>query len=59
MADYTDRLSDIVVQARFWSKAEVGRDSECWEWRGSKTVSGYGNFQIDRIHVRAHRLALS
>jgi hypothetical protein len=29
----------------------------CWEWTGSLTYQGYGQFTIERKNVRTHRLA--
>lgn len=37
---------------RFLSKVE--RAEGCWQWKGAKKPSGYGNFYLDRKHVGAH-----
>jgi hypothetical protein len=44
----------------FWSK--VGRAGICWEWRGSKSKYGHGQFQYTtapnvRVRVGAHRFS--
>jgi len=46
-----------LLRERFWEKARIGSDSECWEWTGEKSESGYGRFVILRKHFGAHRLA--
>ena len=40
---------------RFWSKVDVLRERECWEWKGATTKSGYGTFWKDGALVYAHR----
>jgi hypothetical protein len=42
--------------ARFWSKVDVRRRVECWEWRGLR-LRGYGQFKMGRRMHRAHRIA--
>lgn len=39
--------------ARFWSRARVGTDFQCWEWTGVLTPKGYGRFS----NTAAHRIA--
>lgn len=46
-------LSPITV-ARFWSKIQVGRDADCWPWKGQE---GYGRCKIDGRLYSPHRLA--
>lgn len=44
---------------RFWSLVEKRGEFECWPWRGSPAVKGYGRFFLTRRKsLRAHRLAL-
>lgn len=45
--------------ARFWSKADVRRPGECWEWNAARNEHGYGIFRMpdERRNVRAHRMA--
>jgi hypothetical protein len=45
------------VEVAFWSNVdEVG---DCWEWMGSRTSSGYGQFRHQRMRAGAHRWAWS
>lgn len=48
-----------ILIARFWSKVGVGRDSECWPWKGSLDRYGYGQFKgaSGVSPARAHRVA--
>jgi hypothetical protein len=45
--------------ANFWAKVSTnGHPKGCWVWRGAKTASGYGVFQMGVGNtVRAHRIA--
>lgn len=44
------------LAGRFW--ARVKKSEGCWEWAGSISVYGYGQFQPSRgKNYRAHRLA--
>ena len=43
--------------ARFWSKAEVKADNECWNWQASASRGGYGQFGLNRMSVKANRVA--
>ena len=43
--------------ARFWSKAKVGSDAECWPWQAGKCRDGYGKFGVHGWTLRAHRIA--
>jgi hypothetical protein len=40
----------------FWGRVDQS-SSGCWEWRGSKTSSGYGNLSWHGARVQAHRVA--
>jgi hypothetical protein len=43
-------------QIRFWNK--VDQSEECWIWKGTKQIGGYGVFKIHgKSMQRAHRLA--
>lgn len=33
---------------RFWRKVDVRSREECWEWQGSRLVTGYGQFGLSR-----------
>ncbi len=43
--------------ARFWSKVDVKKQNQCWEWRAAKTPNGYGIFGIDNRSTLAHTIA--
>ena len=45
--------------ANFWAKVDtVSHPDGCWVWRGAKTTSGYGAFQLGVGNkARAHRIA--
>lgn len=40
---------------RFWSKVLIG--DGCWEWQGSLTRKGYGQYALRGLMYRAHRLS--
>lgn len=47
---------------KFWEKADVRGENDCWEWKASRNRKGYGNFYLsvgksESIHVLAHRVA--
>jgi hypothetical protein len=43
---------------RFWSKVQVGSESECWPWTGAIGHTGHGKFKDRSYHtVNAHRYA--
>jgi hypothetical protein len=41
----------------FWSRVTRGSDTDCWEWQGAVTSSGYGNLSWNGVPVQAHRVA--
>lgn len=41
----------------FWGRVKCGPATECWEWQGALTSSGYGNLTWHGLHVQAHRVA--
>jgi hypothetical protein len=43
------------IPERFWSK--VAKSEGCWEWIGSRSTSGYGQFYLRGRLVQAHRAA--
>lgn len=46
--------------ARFWSKVEVGHNSNCWPWRAARKGrkgQEYGTFSIDGKMHSANRVA--
>lgn len=51
---------DPLIVARFWSKVEVRRPGECWDWRAKSVGSGgHGVFRPSKSLplVKAHRFA--
>ena len=47
------------VKARLWSRVAIGHPSQCWEWQGSRSTSGYGSIRVNGRQTGAHRLALA
>jgi predicted XRE-type DNA-binding protein len=45
------------VAERFWSKVNIGRPDECWEWQRSRFSFGHGRFRLGKKIVGAHRVA--
>lgn len=43
----------------FWSKVDVGTHNECWNWKGAKKPSGYGNVRVNKKYLLAHRVAFT
>ena len=43
------------VSERFWAK--VDKSGECWLWKASKNLHGYGQLMIARKPLGAHRVA--
>jgi len=42
---------------RFWSKVEMGKPDECWEWRAYRNQDGYGKYMLNGRVESAHRIA--
>jgi len=43
---------------RFWSKVSITANPDlCWEWQKSTDISGYGNFTINKLNEKAHRVS--
>lgn len=42
---------------RFWSKVDIGKANECWEWTASKSNKGYGKLWWGPKLEGAHRIA--
>lgn len=45
------------IQKRFWDKVDIKGREECWEWKGSKFIDGYGQSFIHGTLYRSHRIA--
>lgn len=48
---------DKVDIERFWANVNIRGEGECWNWKRSCNVKGYGQFQLNRGMVRTHRVA--
>jgi len=46
-----------MMTARFWSKAIVRGQDDCWPWVAAVTHTGYGRINIGGTIKRAHRIA--
>jgi HNH endonuclease len=44
-------------EERFWAKVDRRDPGECWEWKASGTLYGYGSFRREGRWVLAHRVA--
>ena len=45
------------VLARFMAKVRTESPEGCWEWQGSKSSSGYGQFNFEQRSQLAHRVS--
>jgi hypothetical protein len=45
--------------ARFWSKVDVRKPGQCWEWKASVAPNGYGKFSIRNRPESAHVVAFT
>lgn len=45
------------VQQRLFQQRRIDPVTECWEWQGTVTSSGYGRIMIERKRFAVHRLA--
>jgi len=41
----------------FWKHVKIGKENECWEWKGSKDDHGYGRVRYQGKEYKSHRLA--
>src|SRR3990167_11482908 len=44
-------------EERFYVGAEIGKDTMCWNWIGTKDSSGYGRFRFFYKTILAHRFS--
>lgn len=42
---------------RFWQYVNLGNPSDCWEWQGCISTTGYGKFRLNGRHMLAHRVS--
>lgn len=45
------------LELHFWSKVDIGKKDECWNWNGSYFPQGYGQFHVNRIPIQASRFS--
>ncbi len=50
-----DMMARPAFADRFWSY--VDKDGECWEWRGRRSASGYGQTRVGDRHGQVHRVS--
>jgi hypothetical protein len=43
---------------RFWTKVNVRKESDCWEWKTGFFDTGYGAFFLEGQNRGAHRVSL-
>lgn len=55
------RPRKLTAEERFWSHVERRSEDECWPWRGTISVKGYGRAWLGKNHkpraTGAHRMA--
>jgi len=47
----------MTTAERFWSKAQLAPNNECFPWLGAKHQQGYGTFRYQGKSQYAHRVA--
>jgi len=52
------KLSESDI-ARFWSKVDIRSEDECWPWKASHNIKGYGWFRINNQMLGSHRVAFA
>jgi hypothetical protein len=45
------------LQERFWKKVAITTDESCWLWTAGCNDNGYGNFKVNGVCQKAHRIA--
>lgn len=59
-ADYCSKVclhSEKASILRFWAKVLIGKDDDCWIWRGARLPRGYGHITWRMKTESAHRVA--
>lgn len=46
----------LSLSERFWSKVSKKEENECWEWNGTKHISGYGILRVNGKNEYSHRI---
>ena len=44
------------LEERFWSKIDVRKKDDCWEWKRGSRGNGYGCFKYDGKVIDSHRM---
>lgn len=47
----------VSLGKRFWGKVDIKGRDKCWLWKKSLTSTGYGQIMINKVPVKAHRVA--
>lgn len=48
----------VSLKERFLSHVQISENlNDCWVWKGSDNGRGYGKFEINKRHCRAHRVS--
>lgn len=48
----------LAIRERFWGHVDIRTNiDECWTWKRSLTGGGYGQFHIEGLVFKAHRVA--
>lgn len=47
------QLHGVDPEWRFWNFVDRRDDDQCWEWKGAKNDTGYGQFVVNGQKVRA------
>lgn len=47
----------VAPEERFWAKVDKDAPNGCWEWTGSLSQAGYGNFRFRGRSFLSHRAA--
>lgn len=53
MSELTDEIWRDIFP-RFWSKVDVLKKNQCWEWRASLNPQGYGQISVKNKPMLAH-----
>ena len=48
---------DLYDIARFFSRVDVAKQTECWFFTGRTDPFGYGNFTVNKTKIGAHRFS--
>jgi hypothetical protein len=45
------------ISERFWEKVDVRGEDDCWNWKATIGMNGYGQFSINYKLIATHRLS--